>query len=40
MCSCVIGMGINIRIIVRVSRAPPARYFDFETGEGTGSSEK
>jgi len=33
MCPYVMGMGISIRIIVRVSRAPPARCFDFETGE-------
>jgi len=40
MCPYVIGMGINMRIIVRVSRAPPARFFDFETGERIGRSEK
>jgi hypothetical protein len=40
MCPYVTGIGINIRIIVRVSRAPPARFFDFETGDRNESSEK
>jgi len=40
MCPYVMGMGISIRIIVRVSRVPPARFFDFETGETIERPEK